>query len=127
MNRDEMNYNKARRWILDNYFDGDDDVSAIAAGDEETMAMVRAVEALSKFIDDDTKICDCYHEDSETVFLSEFEQGVLFARTGKVQKSITKEISRCWGTKEKDICSCGGDKSKCDFYEHNRMKYTDVV
>lgn len=29
-------------------------------------------------------------------------------------------ISRCDGTKERDICSCGGDKSKCDFYENVR-------
>ena len=25
-------------------------------------------------------------------------------------------MSRCFGTKERDICSCGGDRSKCDFY-----------
>lgn len=24
---------------------------------------------------------------------------------------------RCFGTKEIDICSCGGDKRKCDFYD----------
>ena len=23
---------------------------------------------------------------------------------------------RCFGTKEQDLCDCGGDKSKCDFY-----------
>lgn len=22
----------------------------------------------------------------------------------------------CWGTKERDVCSCGGDKTKCNFY-----------
>ena len=27
----------------------------------------------------------------------------------------------CWGTKEQDRCSCGGDKSKCDFYPLKRM------
>lgn len=27
----------------------------------------------------------------------------------------------CWGTKEREPCSCGGDKSKCDFYEHVRQ------
>jgi hypothetical protein len=28
----------------------------------------------------------------------------------------------CIGTKEWDQCSCGGDRSKCDFYEHVREK-----
>ena len=22
----------------------------------------------------------------------------------------------CWGTKEKEVCNCGGDKNKCNFY-----------
>ena len=26
------------------------------------------------------------------------------------------EIERCSGTKEVDVCNCGGDRSKCDFY-----------
>lgn len=29
-------------------------------------------------------------------------------------------VPRCWGTKEKDICDCGGDRSKCSFYESVR-------
>ena len=24
----------------------------------------------------------------------------------------------CWGTKEKDPCTCGGDWNKCNFYRH---------
>ena len=28
--------------------------------------------------------------------------------------------SRCLGTKEIETCSCGGDKSKCDFYLEKR-------
>lgn len=27
----------------------------------------------------------------------------------------------CWGTKERDSCSCGGDGSKCDFYPEKRL------
>ena len=23
---------------------------------------------------------------------------------------------RCMGTKERELCSCGGDKNKCNFY-----------
>lgn len=38
----------------------------------------------------DEQPCDCYHVDSD--------------------------IPRCYGTKEMDICSCNGDKNKCDFY-----------
>lgn len=29
---------------------------------------------------------------------------------------------RCVGTKEIDLCSCGGNKSKCDFYENVRRE-----
>jgi hypothetical protein len=28
----------------------------------------------------------------------------------------------CYGTKEIDVCSCGGDKSKCNFYPEVRKK-----
>lgn len=28
----------------------------------------------------------------------------------------------CYGTKEIDVCSCDGDKSKCDFYPEVREK-----
>lgn len=30
------------------------------------------------------------------------------------------EIQRCGGTKEVDLCNCGGDRSKCDFYPEKR-------
>ena len=26
----------------------------------------------------------------------------------------------CWGTRERDKCSCGGDETKCDFYPEKR-------
>ena len=28
----------------------------------------------------------------------------------------------CWGTKERDVCSCGGDKTKCNFYPDIKEK-----
>lgn len=31
-------------------------------------------------------------------------------------------IYRCNGTKEREICHCEGDKSKCDFYENVRIE-----
>lgn len=30
------------------------------------------------------------------------------------------EIERCSGTKEVDVCNCGGDSGKCDFYPEKR-------
>lgn len=38
----------------------------------------------------------------------------------------TKTQSRCNGTRERDICSCGGDESKCDFYPEKREKAAKV-
>lgn len=64
--------------------------------------------------------CESYHIREETRFLTEFEQGVRFAKTGK---RITKEkvkVAYCWGTKECDECKCEGDRRKCDFYPENR-------
>lgn len=64
--------------------------------------------------------CSSYHLTEETRYLTEFEQGVRFAKTGK---RITKEkvkVAHCWGTKECDVCSCEGDRRKCDFYPENR-------
>ena len=46
MNKTEMTFSDAKRWILQNYFDGDENVQAVTAGDEEACAMARAVEAL---------------------------------------------------------------------------------
>ena len=31
-------------------------------------------------------------------------------------------VPRCWGTKEKDVCDCDGDRSKCSFYERVRAE-----
>lgn len=39
-------------------------------------------------------ICKCYHD----------------------EKNFLGKVGVCWGTAERDACSCGGDKSKCDFY-----------
>ena len=29
-------------------------------------------------------------------------------------------VQRCSGTKEVDLCNCGGDRSKCDFYPEKK-------
>lgn len=33
-----------------------------------------------------------------------------------------REVVVCYGTKEKEECTCGGDKTKCDFYPEIRRK-----
>lgn len=32
------------------------------------------------------------------------------------------DVGVCWGTKETDECSCGGDRIQCDFYPEVRKK-----
>ena len=44
--------------------------------------------------------CKCYHAD----------------------KNFLGEIGVCWGTKECESCSCGGDAAKCDFYDYVRER-----
>lgn len=57
--------------------------------------------------------CDCYHIESETRW---FVDGDGCAVRGTIN------VPRCWGTKECDVCDCGGDKSKCNFYERVRIE-----
>lgn len=45
-----MTYEEAKRYILENWFDGDQDVKAVVDGDKETMTMKMAVEAIEKQI-----------------------------------------------------------------------------
>ena len=49
--------------------------------------------------------CDCHHTQRY------YANGYL--------RSIKYE---CWGTRERDECSCGGDRTKCDFYPEVREK-----
>ena len=57
--------------------------------------------------------CDCYR--------LELEQNCFVDENGiPIYKIIN--VPRCWGTKEKDVCDCGGDKSKCNFYERVRAE-----
>ena len=46
-------------------------------------------------------MCDCY-----------YQQGLKFL---------------CYGTKEMEECSCGGDESKCNFYPEKRAQATQKV
>lgn len=48
--------------------------------------------------------CECYHEINYDPFYEGYTTAV------------------CWGTKEQDLCNCGGNKMKCDFYPEVRHK-----
>lgn len=54
--------------------------------------------------------CKCYEETWEIV-------GWLGP-----DEFIRKHRYRCNGTRERDECSCGGDRTKCDFYPEVREK-----
>lgn len=56
------------------------------------------------------KKCDCYHEEDVIVAWS--------GRYGQIRRLRTI----CNGTKERDVCSCGGDRTKCDFYPNVRER-----
>lgn len=60
--------------------------------------------------------CDCYHLEPEQHYFA-----------GENGSSIYETISvpRCWGTKEKDVCGCDGDRSRCSFYESVREKASE--
>lgn len=60
--------------------------------------------------------CSCYCVEKNHRFLSQFEQGVIFAQTGEYKESLDVIEGRCLGTKEMERRKCGGDRSKCDFY-----------
>lgn len=57
--------------------------------------------------------CDCYRVEHEIHCFVD-ENGV------PIYESIN--VPRCCGTKEKDVCDCCGDKSKCNFYERVRAE-----
>ena len=54
--------------------------------------------------------CDCYRESQRF----EYNQFIM--------KGCMVPYSYCNGTKEQEECSCGGDKTKCDFYPEVRAE-----
>jgi hypothetical protein len=57
--------------------------------------------------------CDCYH--------TQIERKYTYHITGE-PVYYDAEVGVCWGTKERDECSCGGDEAKCDFYPSVRKR-----
>lgn len=58
--------------------------------------------------------CDCYHIETKRQYTYNPITGDPIGRD--------VEIGVCWGTKECEECSCGGNEIKCDFYPEVRKK-----
>ena len=70
----------------------------------------------------DEPTCDCYIVTKEMRYLTEYEKGYYYGRYNEEVEYVTKEVSRCLGTKEREFCTCGGYKSQCNFYKKEFMK-----
>lgn len=58
--------------------------------------------------------CHCYHKQPKTRY-------TYHPITGSpIGNDIV--VGVCWGTKETEECSCGGDETKCDFYPKVRAE-----
>ena len=65
-------------------------------------------------------VCKCYNQEKQVRYLTDFEKGILFAKTGQYVDSVEEAIGRCFGTKECDVCLCKGNELNCDFYPEKR-------
>lgn len=93
--------------IEENY--GDFDIKEVEQPYDDTGLLILYV---SQFIK-----CDCYRTRIVKHYLSEYEKGYYAAlHSGARVDSIDEEESYCMGTKECEVCTCGGDKRKCNFY-----------
>ena len=63
------------------------------------------------------KECDSYRTKKMRRYLTEYEKGFYSALHGRSPVDyIVEDQSYCMGTKERESCTCGGDRRKCDFY-----------
>ena len=61
--------------------------------------------------------CDCYRTKKVRHYLTEYEKGFYAVLYGRAHADyIEKDEPYCMGTKERECCTCGGDRRKCDFY-----------
>ena len=70
----------------------------------------------------DEPTCDCYEVTKERRYLTEYEKGYHYGRYNEEVEYVTKEVSRCLGTKERETCTCGGYRSQCNFYREKFIK-----
>ena len=67
--------------------------------------------------------CDCYQFETKRRYLSNIDKITYTLATERLAPEyIDEEVGVCYGTKEKDVCNCGGDRRKCSFYESVRKK-----
>lgn len=57
------------------------------------------------------KKCECYHTRERVVYDPYLEL-----------KRFVEIVGECWGTKERDICYCKGNKCQCDIYPDIKQK-----
>lgn len=67
--------------------------------------------------------CDCYQFETKRRYLSNIDKITYTLATERLAPEyIDEEVGVCYGTKEKDVCNCGGDRRKCSFYERVRAE-----
>ena len=67
--------------------------------------------------------CDCYQFETKRRYLSSIDKITYTLATERLAPEyIDEKVGVCYGTKEKDVCDCDGDRSKCSFYESVREK-----
>lgn len=60
--------------------------------------------------------CDCYRVSKERHYLADYEKGYYEAIYHKPAPEYEiKHNGICYGTKDRETCDCGGDRSKCNF------------
>lgn len=69
--------------------------------------------------------CGCYKIRAERRYFSDYDKGYAAAQGRQLPDCEDTYVGICLGTKEVDRCSCGGDRSKCDFYENVRQEAQD--
>lgn len=57
------------------------------------------------------KKCECYHTEERTVY----DPYTGYPRFIEIYRE-------CWGTPERDICYCKGDRCRCDCYPHIKQQ-----
>jgi hypothetical protein len=57
-----------------------------------------------------------YKERTPVVTNADRIRASMICECYRAEKNFLGKVGVCWGTRERDACSCGGDKSKCDFY-----------
>lgn len=66
--------------------------------------------------------CSSYHTQFKIEYKLKSHTSISELFNPTFHEEIKKEVGVCFGTKECEECSCGGDRTKCDFYPEVRLK-----